>query len=145
VKRSGWITGVVVAQFLCGGLFLGTSVILFFLMRQPAVSEGVTAPGPPSQGLRLALAILAPLATAVFVGAWGLAKGHLWGWWLAFLIDVGLFVILLIGMIGDGLGSMDWDLFSFAAVALVLAGGLLVPSVREFYWSGPKRAAGVSR
>jgi len=140
VKRSGWITGVIVAQFLCGALFLGTCVVLFFLMHQPAVSEAGTAPGSPSQALRLAEAILAPLATAVFVGAWGLAKGHLWGWWLAFLIDVGLFVILLTGMIDDGLRSIDWDMFSFTAVAFVLVGWLLVPCVRQFYWRVPKRA-----
>jgi len=78
VKRSGWITGVVVAQFLCGGRFLGTSVVLFFLMHQAAISEAGAAPGSPSQALELAAAILVSLATAVFVGAWALAKGHVW-------------------------------------------------------------------
>ena len=139
-KRSRWITGVVVAQFLCGGLFLGTSVVLFFLMHQPTISEAVAAPGSPSQALELAAAILVSLATAVFVGAWGLAKGHVWGWWLAFFIDVGLFVMCLTAMIDDGLSSIDWDLFSLTAVAFVLAGWLWVPCVRQFYWSGPKRA-----
>jgi hypothetical protein len=54
-------------------------------------------------------------------------------------MDVGLVVIILTGMIGDGWSSIDWDLFSFTAVAFVV-GWLLVPSVLQFYWSGPKRA-----
>ena len=73
VKRSRWISGTIVAQFLCGGLFLGTSVVLFFLMHQPAVNEAGAAPGLPSQALKFAAAILASFGTAVFVGAWGLA------------------------------------------------------------------------
>jgi hypothetical protein len=47
-------------------------------------------------------------------------------------------------MIDDGLSSIDWELFSFTAVAFVLGGWRLVPSVQQFYCSGPK-PAGVSR
>jgi hypothetical protein len=93
----------------------------------------------PLRFLNSPRAILASLATAVFVGAWGLVKGYVWGWWLAFFIDVGLFVIHLTAMIDDGLSSIDWDLFSLTAVAFVLAGWLRVSSVRQFYCSGPKR------
>jgi len=69
-----------------------------------------------------------------------LAKGRVWGWWLAFFIDVGLFVMCLTAMIDDGLSSIDWDLCSLTAGAFVLAGWLWVPSVRQFYWSRPERA-----
>ena len=56
------------------------------------------------------------LATAMFVGAWGMAKGHVGGWGLAFFIDVGLFVMLLTALIDDGLSRVDWDLFRLTAV-----------------------------
>jgi len=134
VKRSGWVTGVVVAQFLCSALFAATCLILLVLIHQMRQQHGEERESSV-QALKLAIGIIGPMALVVLAGAWGMLKGKLWGWWLAFLTDVGLFGIFLYSMIDDGLKDIDWDMFAFTAVALVLLGWLLVPVVRRFYWN----------
>ena len=133
MKRSGWLTGAVVAHFLCGGLFFGICILLLVLKRHPEVKYGKDA-ADVVHGLNIAFGLLAPVAGAVLAGAWGLAKRKLWGWWLALLTDVGLFGILLYSMIDDGLNNIDWDVFGCTAVAFVLTAWLWMPAVRRFYW-----------
>ena len=85
--------------------------------------------------LKLAIGIIAPISLIILGGAWGLLKNKLWGWWLAFLTDAGLFGISLYSMIDDGLKDIDWDMFGFTAVILALLVWLLVPGVRRCYWN----------
>ena len=136
MKRPGWVTGVVVAQFLCGALLLGTCFFLADQIYRPEIKKE-TDRAVVIHGLKLAIGILAPVAVMVFVGAWGLLKGKLWGWWLVLLINFGLFGILVYSMVDDGLSSVEWDVFTFAAAALLLAIWLLVPAVRRFCWNDP--------
>lgn len=96
-----------------------------------------------AQGVKLATGILAPLTILVFVGAWGLAKNSLWGWWVAFLMDAALLGIFLYSMVDDGLSNPDWDMFALTALALLLVVWLLIPAVRRFYWGDRLKAAKV--
>ena len=141
MKRSGWVTGVVVAQFLCAALFIGTCVVLMVLIRQTELQHEADR-ASTIQGLKIALGILAPIATLIFLGAMGLHKNKLWGWWLALLTDAGLLGIFVYSMVDDGLDNIDWDMFAFTLVAFVLVIWLLVPAVRRFYWDAP---GGVSK
>ena len=139
MKRSGWVTGVVVAHLLVGALFLGACILLLILIHQTKPEEnGATT----IQGLKEGIGILAPLALVVFVGAWGLWKGRLWGWWVASLADVGLLGIFVYSMIDDGLSNIDWDMATLTAAAFVLVVLVLVPPVRRFYWGGTTGAGG---
>jgi uncharacterized membrane protein (DUF2068 family) len=141
MKRSGWVTGVVVAQFLCGALFLGTCIVLLILIWRPEM-QGENA-ASEIHGLKLALGILVPLAVVVFVGAWALLKNRLWGWWTALLTDAALLAIFVYSIFDDGLDNIDWDMLSFTAVAFVLVVWLLIPPVRRSYWvETADRAAG---
>lgn len=139
VKRSGWVTGVVVAHFLCGALFLAACILLLILIRQMKLEENSAT---AIQGLKQGAGILAPLAMVVFVGAWGLWKGRLWGWWVASLTDAGLLGIFVYSMIDDGLSNLDWDMAALTAAAFVLVVLVLVPPVRRFYWVGTTGAGG---
>ncbi len=122
------------AHALCGVLFLGTCIVLLFLMRQPETKQGQNA-AEAIFGLKVAAGILAPLALVVCVSAWGLWKRRLWGWWLALLMDAGLLGIFVYSMIDDGLASIDWDMAAVTAAAFVLVVLVLMPPVRRFYWA----------
>ncbi|HXW92802.1 MAG TPA: hypothetical protein VEK33_19800 [Terriglobales bacterium] len=139
VKRSGWVTGVVVAHFLVGALFLGACILLLILIRQTKPEENAAT---TIQGLKESAGILAPLALLVFVGAWGLWKGRLWGWWIASLTDAGLLGIFVYSMIDDGLSNIDWDMAALTVAAFVLVVLVLVPPVRQFYWGRTTGAGG---
>ncbi|HEV2398640.1 MAG TPA: hypothetical protein VGS27_16980 [Candidatus Sulfotelmatobacter sp.] len=136
VKRSGWVTGLVVAQFLCGALFVAMCIVLLVLMHQMEVQRGADR-ASTIEGLKVALCILAPITIVTLAGGWGLARNKLWGWWLAFLTDAGLFGIFVYSTIDDGVNNIDWDMFSFTAIPLALVAWLLVPVVRRFYWASP--------
>ena len=135
MRRSVWVTGVVVAHFLCGALFVGICVLLLILTRQPDLKQGQNA-AVAIWGLKVAAGILAPLALVVFASAWGLWKKKLWGWWLALLTDAGLLGIFVYSMIDDGLDNIDWDMAALTVAALVLVVLVLAPPVRRFYWAG---------
>lgn len=128
------------AQFLCGALLLGTCVLLVVLIYEPEMKKSADA-AAAIHGLKLAIGIVFPMALIVFVGAWGLARNKLWGWWVALLTDMGLFAAFLYSMIDDGINNIDWDMLSFTAVALVLAMWLLVPAVRRFYWADGEKSS----
>ncbi len=133
-KRSGWVTGVVVAQFLCSALFAGACLILLVLIRQMRQQHGDERESTV-QALKLAIWIIGPTALILLLGAWGMLKDKLWGWWLAFLTDFAFFAIFLYSVIDDGLKDIDWDVFAFAGASLLLVVWLLVPSVRRHYWN----------
>ena len=134
MKRSRWVTGVVVAHFLSAAVFTGACFVLLVLIRQTGLEQGEDRASTIT-GLKIALGVLVPIAIAILVGALGLARNKLWGWWFAFLTDAVLFVIFLYSMIDDGLRSIDWDVSAFTAASLVLMVWLLVPRVRRFYWN----------
>ncbi len=138
-KRSGWVTGVVMAHFLCSALFLGTCLVLYLLISQTRQQHGAER-AATIEGLKLAIGIIAPMALVILFGAWGLLKEKLWGWWLSFLTDLGFFALFLYSMIDDGLNDIDWDVFAFTASSLVLVVWMLVPGVRRHYWNPELKA-----
>ncbi len=139
MKRSGWVTGVIVAQLLYGAFWLGTCVFLLVLIRYPEAKEGKDA-AAAIRGLKVGAALVGPVALLVLVGGYGLWKERLLGWWLALLTDVGLAGALLYSMTNDGWSNLDWSMVSFTVAAFALVALLWVPSVRRFYWTGSGRA-----
>ena len=132
-KRSGWITGVVVAQLLYGLLLLALPVYLLVLTRTLAVRNGANA-GDEISGLRIAAAIVGSPAIVVLVAWIGLWKEKLWGWWLTVLADLGLVAIFMYSLIDDGWKNIDGEVATLTVIAMVPVIWLLLPKVRRFYW-----------
>jgi hypothetical protein len=134
MNRSGWITGVVVAQALWALALIGIAVFLIVLARM--------ATPDISSGLKIGALTLAAPALLAAISWYGLGKGMLWGWWLAFFTDFALMAILIYSMVDDGLRYIDWDMAAMTATSAILPVFLLTPVVRNFFWrSTPKQAA----
>jgi len=129
-KRSGWITGIVVLQFLYALMMLALAIYL--------ISE--TLDGPNAQasiaGLEIAAAVVGGPALVALVGCIGLWKEKLWGWWLTVVTDLGLVAVLVYSMMDDGWHNIDWDVLALSVITLVLVIYLLLPKVRRSYWHG---------
>jgi hypothetical protein len=135
MKRSGWVTGAAVTQFLLGVLFSGVSLFLLWLVRSPEIKQGEGA-AEAIRGIKIAAGIIAPLALLVLAGAYGVWKGKLWGWWLGMLTDLGLVGIFAYSLMDDGWHNIDWDMVAFTLFPLIPTALLLLPGVRRFYWGG---------
>lgn len=133
-KRSGWVTGVAVAQFLAGTALLGICALLCVLTKHSDLKQADDS-GAVVLGIKIAILIIAPMAAVAFVAACALAKNKLWGWWLALLADMGFFAIFLYSMIDEGFKDIDWAVFAFAGASLLLVVWLMVPSIRRHYWN----------
>jgi len=144
MKRSGWVTGVVVMQSLLALCFVGTCVFLLTLIGAPEVKPGQDA-AAAIRGLKVAAGVVGPLALVVAVSAYGLWKSRLWGWWLALFTDMGLLGAFVYGMIDDGWGDIDWDMFAITTAVVVLVVLLLLPVVRRFYWRGAENGRALRR
>lgn len=133
MKRSGWVTGVVVMQTLLASCFVGIFVFLLTLIRAPEVKQGHDA-AAAIRGLKVAAGVIGPLALLVLASDYGLWKKRLWGWWLALFTDMGLVGALVYSVIDDGWDNFDWSIFAVTAASVVLVALLLLPPVRRFYW-----------
>ena len=134
MNRSVWITGVVVAQALWAFVLIVVAVILVILAR--------VATSDVASGLNIAAVTLAIPALLASVSAYGLRKGMLWGWWLAFFTDFALLAVLVYSMVDDGIRNIDWDMAAMTMSSAVVPVFLLIPVVRKFFWrSTPKQAA----
>ncbi len=129
-KRSGWITGMVVLQFLYALMLLALAIYL--------ISE--TLDGPNAQasiaGLEIAAAVIGGPALVALVGCIGLWKEKLWGWWLTVVTDLGLVAVLVYSMMDDGWHNIEWDVMILSVVPLIPVVYLLFPKVRSSYWHG---------
>jgi len=135
MKRSSWITGVVVLQLFYVLMLLALPVYLLVLTRTSAVRN---APGAAEDisGLKIGAAMLGGPALVVLAAWIGLWKEKLWGWWLTVLIDLGLVGVFVYSLIDDGWRNIDWAVVVLALISLVPVIFLLVPKVRRFYWRG---------
>ena len=133
MRRSGWVTGVIVMQFLFGVSLSSICIFLLSLIRLPEWELGPHA-AATIWGLKVAAGILGPFAGAALVGPSGIWKNMLWGWWTAFLTDIGLFGVLLYSVIDGGWKNPDFDMVGLAAISVVLPVLLLLPTVRRFFW-----------
>jgi hypothetical protein len=133
MKRSGWITGVVVLQFLYVLVMLALPVYLLVLTRTPETRSGPDAAEEIS-GLRTAAAVVGAPALVAIVAWFGLWKEKLWGWWLTILMDAGLVVVLVYSLIDDGWKNVEWDVVVLTLIGVLPVVYLLLPQVRKFYW-----------
>jgi uncharacterized membrane protein (DUF2068 family) len=134
-KRSGWITGVVVLQFLYVLVMLALPVYLFVLTR---TSETRSSPDAAEEisGLRTAAAVVGAPVVVAIVAWFGLWKEKLWGWWLTILMDAGLVGVLVYSLIDDGWKNVEWDVVLLTLIGVFPVVYLLLPKVRKFYWRG---------
>src|SRR5882672_10395154 len=132
-KRSGWITVVLVLQFLYVLVMLALPVYLLVLTRTSETRSGPDAAEEIS-GLRIAAAVVGAPALVALVAWFGLWKGKLWGWWLTVSTDLGLAGVFVYSLIDDGWKNVEWDVVALTFVALVPVVYLLLPKVRKFYW-----------
>jgi hypothetical protein len=132
-KRSGWITGVIVLQFLYALIMLALPIYLLVLTR---ASETRNSPDASEEisGLRVAAAVVGTPALIAFVAWFGLWREKLWGWWLTVLTDLGLVGVFGYSLIDDGWKNIDWDVVVLTMIGVVPLVFLLFPQVRKFYW-----------
>src|ERR1700674_4139419 len=109
MKRSGWITGVLLLQLLYVLVLLAITVYL------------------------LVLVVPALVALVSWFGLW---KEKRWGWWLTVVIDLGFFAAFGYSLLDDGWYNIDGALVALAAMALAQVVSLLAPKVRRLYWRG---------
>jgi len=133
MKRSGWVTGATVTQFLLGVLFSGVSLFLLWLVRSLEIKQGEGA-AEAIWRIKIATGIIAPLALLVLAAAYGVWKGKLWGWWLGVLTDLGLIGIFVYSLVDDGWHNIDWEMVAFTLFPLIPTTLLLLPVVRRCYW-----------
>jgi hypothetical protein len=132
MKRSGLITGVTTMQLLMALLLFGLCVYLLLLTRSPKTRQAHD-PAAAVWGLEVAFAVIAPFASLALVGAYGMWRGRLWGWWLALLAEAIFVAVLVYSVIDDGWNNADTDLIFSTAVSLLPVVLLLLPPVRRLY------------
>lgn len=133
MNRSVWITGVVVAQALWAFVLIAIAVILVILA--PSATSDVAS------GLKISAVTLATPALLASVSAYGLRKGMLWGWWLAFFTDFALLAVLVYSMVDDGIRNIDWDMAAMTMSSAIVPVFLLIPVVRKFFWRSTSKEA----
>jgi len=133
MKRSGWITGVILLQFLYALMLVALPVYLLVLTR---ASQTRSAPDAADEisGLKIGAAVLGGPAIATMVAWVGLWKGKRWGWWLTVLTDVALVGVFVYSLIDEGWKNIDWDMVVLTVIAVAPVIYLLLPRVRKFYW-----------
>lgn len=131
MKRSGWITGVIVVQALWMLTLVGLPIYLLILARSSAIRSGPDA-ADAAHGLRVGAAVIALPAVLAIASSFGLWKQKLWGWWVA-LVSNSLMTGMLIYSTMDE-NTIDWDMFGLTVISAVLPILLLLPVVRKFYW-----------
>ena len=84
----------------------GTAVYLLAQARSPEILNDKDA-ADAIQGFHIAATICAPLGLLYLASAFGLWKHKRWGWWLAFPLNLGAFVMCVYGAIDDGWKGSD--------------------------------------
>lgn len=132
--RSGFVVGAKVVQLVFGLLWFSLVAFLLWLSRSPEIPQQPDAHAA-AWGLEIAAGVFAPIALLVLLGAYGMMRNQLWGWWVALLADLGTVLLLAYSMIDDGWGNIDAALVGTTAASVVPVVFLLLPGVRQFYWA----------
>ena len=132
MKRSSWITGIIVLQLLYVLVLLALSVYFLLLARTSESRSGPDAEGA-ALGLKIAAGVLGGPALVAFVGWVGLWKEKLWGWWLTLITDLGLVGAFVYSAVDDGWKNIDWDLVILTGLSVLPVIFSLLPKVRRFY------------
>ena len=133
MRRSGLVVGVTIVELLLALLLVGISVFLVVWMRSPEISQSQDA-ADEIFGLKIAVGVLVVPGFIMLLAALGMWKDKLWGWWLALLIDLGIAVTLIYGVIDDGWRVADKEDIALAVTSAVPVLLLLIPTVRKHYW-----------
>ena len=141
MKRPVWVTTIIVVQSLLAlGLF-GLGIYLFWLARSPETlseKDGAEA----AHGLVIAAGIFAPIAFLYLVSVLGLWRARRWGWWLGFLVNLGVTVALLYSLIDDGWANSDATDIALPLVTIALLIFYWIRGVRSYRQpSGDSRRA----
>ena len=131
MRRSGWVTGVVVVQALWAVTLVGLVIYLLILARSPSILNGPDGKDA-AHGIRVGAAVIAIPAIFAIVSTFGLWKNKLWGWWVAILSNTLMLGTLIYSMLDEN--TIDWDMFGLTVISAGLPILLLLPVVRRFYW-----------
>ena len=110
-------------------LLISAAAFLLFLIYTVRNSAGA------SQGFKLSLITILPLAITALAASWGMWKRRAWGWWTGLLVNF----LALLTMIPDLIQrnpAPDWDDVAVAAM-FGLAAALFLPGrVRQYFLRG---------
>jgi hypothetical protein len=133
MKRSRWIIGAIVMQLLYALMMLALPIYLLILTHTTGVRNGPDAADDIS-GLKIAAAVLAGPALLSLVGWFALWRGKLWGWWLTFIMDLGLVGVFVYSLADDGWHNLDLEMVGITALSFLPVTFLLLPQVRKCFW-----------
>jgi uncharacterized membrane protein (DUF2068 family) len=123
-KRPVIVLIVTAVQTSIAAMFAGAAMLFSFLIF--SLRNSAT----PSQGLKLALMMVLPLAVVAAVASWGMWKQRAWGWWTALVVNV----LALFTMITDLVnGDPDFGDFAAATIFFACLTLFLPPRVREYF------------
>jgi hypothetical protein len=131
VKRSGWVTGVVVIQALWMLALVALPIYLLLLARSSDILNGPEGK-EAAHGLRMGAEVTAVPALFAIASWYGLWKRRLWGWWVALLSNTLVFGVLIYAIADEN--TIDWDMVAVTVVLAAMPILLLLPVVRKFYW-----------
>jgi hypothetical protein len=131
---SDSVRGATVMQSLVGFGYLavGTFFVAWIYSPVTNVMEAFAAAARPS--LPFAIGVIA-IGLFALSGVYGLWRGRLWGWCLALLVDLGTAFGTAYYILKDFSYFTAGDITFGVALAAIPLGWLLLPGVREFYWS----------
>ena len=128
-KKPGIVLVGMAVQTGISLLLIGAASFFLFLIYIVRNSTG------SSQGFKLSLIAILPLAIAALAASWGMWKGRAWGWWTGLAVDF----LALLTMIPDLIQrnpTPDREDLAGAAI-FVLAMALLFPGrVRQYFLGG---------
>jgi uncharacterized membrane protein (DUF2068 family) len=133
MKRSGWAVGATVLHVIWVALLLGTSSYLWLLTLSPEIRHEANA-ADTVRGLRIAAGVLSLPGIFIIMGAFGLWKTKLWGWWMALIADLAWSSVLLYSIIDDGWANIDNEVLALFAISVFPVLFLVLPSVRKSFW-----------
>jgi hypothetical protein len=133
MKRS-WLIATVTTIHV--GFALALAALAVFVLLQTRSTETLSEPDAKEAiyGLQMGSLALGVPALILFAAVYGLWKGKLWGWWLAFLIDVSVDGAFIYSVFEDGWRQAESEDVVLAICFASLPILLLLPRVFRFYW-----------
>jgi hypothetical protein len=133
MKRPWLIATITTIHVVYALALAGLAVFVLLQTRSPEILSEPDAKDA-IYGLEMGSLALGVPALILFAAVYGLWKGKLWGWWLAFLIDVSVDGVLIYSVFEDGWRQAESDDVVLALCFASLPILLLLPKVFRFYW-----------